>query len=148
MPALKYNLPPPYQINTPTAKLISFNDVALSNTDPELPCTEPMGMQSYFITDAQIESSSNYGAWLAQNSRLLSTINAWRPSNDKTDQWISVNLYRQTQVAAVVLQGAYGRNWWVETYQVAYSLDNDFDNFEFVKDESGKPEASNGINFN
>ena len=118
------------------------------NTDPEIPCTEPMGMQSYFITDAQIESSSNYGAWLAQNSRLLSTINAWRPSNDNTDQWISVNLYRQTQVAGVVLQGAYGKNWWVETYKVAYSLDNDFDNyFEFVKDESGNPEASNVINF-
>ena len=105
-------------------------------------------MQSYFITDAQIESSSYKNPWLAKNSRLMSTINAWRPSNDNTGQWISVNLYRQTQVAGVVLQGAHGKNWWVETYQVAYSLDNDFDNFEFVKDESGNPEASNVIGFN
>ena len=79
-------------------------------------------MQNYFITDTQIESSSNYDAWLAQNSRLLSTISAWRPSNDNTDQWISVNLYRQTQVAGVVLQGAYGNNWWVKTIQSCLQL--------------------------
>ena len=115
--------------------------VVLLSTDPELQCTEPMGMQSYFITDAQIESSSNYGDWLAQKSRLLSEINAWRPSSDKTDQWISVNLYRQTQIAGVVLQGAYGNNWWVKTYKVAYSLDNEDKHFEFVKDESGNPEV-------
>ena len=98
-------------------------------------------MQSYFITDAQIESSSNYGAWLAQKSRLLSEINAWRPSNDNTDQWISVNLYRQTQVTGVVLQGAYGKNWWVKTYKVAHSLDNEDKHFEFVEDEFGDPEV-------
>ena len=105
-------------------------------------------MQSYFITDGQIESSSNNGAWVTQNSRLLSPINAWRPSNDNTDQWIGVNLYRQTQVTGVVLQGDYGNNSWVKTYKVAYNLDNDFDNyFELVKDEFGKPEASSEINF-
>ena len=105
-----------------------------------------MGMQSHFITDARIESSSNYGAWLAQNSRLLSTINAWRPNTDDTDEWISVNLYRQTQVTGVVLQGDYVYNWWVKTYKVAYSLDNEDSHFEFVKDEFGNPEASSDIN--
>ena len=105
-------------------------------------------MQNYYITDTQIESSSNYGAWLAKNSRLLSTINAWRPSNDNTDQWISVNLYRQTQVTGVVLQGAYDNHWWVETYKIAYSLGNDFDNhFEFVEDVSGIPEVCFEIYF-
>ena len=107
---------------------------------------EPMGMHNYFIADAQIESSSNNGNWLAQNSRLMSTTNAWRPNIDNTNQWISVNLYRQTQVAGVVLQGDYGSNWWVKTYKVAYSFDNDFDNyFEFVEDEMGNAEVSNEI---
>ena len=104
-----------------------------------------MGMKNEHITEAQIESSSHNSAWLAQNSRLLSTINAWRPSNDNTDQWISVNLYRQTQVTGVVLQGAYGNNWWVKTYKIAYSLDNN--NFVFVKDEMENPEVSNDIHF-
>ena len=105
-------------------------------------------MRSHFITDIQIESSSNYENWFSHNARLLSTINAWRPSNNGTDQWISVNLYRQTQVAGVVMQGAHSNNWWVKTYKVAYSLDNDFDNYtEFVKNEFGKPEASNDNNF-
>ena len=106
-------------------------------------------MQNNHITDAQIAASSSYeNPWLAQNSRLLSKINAWRPSNDNTDQWISVNLYRQTQVTGVVLQGDYGSNWWVKTYKVAYSLDNDFDNnFEFVKDESQNPEVGIEVYF-
>ena len=110
-------------------------------TGPELPCMELMGMENEFITDAQIESSSNYGTRLPQYSRLLSKINAWRPSKDNTDQWISVNLYRQTQVVGVVLQGAYDKSWWVKTYKVAYSLDNKDNHFEFVKDEFGNPEV-------
>ena len=104
-------------------------------------------MQSYFITDAQIEGSSNNGAWLAQNSRLLSTINAWRPIKDNRDQWISVNLYRQTQVTGVIIQGAYDNTWWVKTYKVAFSLDNEDSNFEFVKDEYGISEVCNEICF-
>ena len=99
-------------------------------------------MQSYFIRDEQIESSSVYTSWLTSYSRLLSTINAWRPRYNHTDQWISVNLYRQTQVTGIVLQGAYGNNWWVTTYVVAYSLDNNFDTYsEFVQDEYGNTEV-------
>ena len=110
-------------------------------TGPKLPCTEPMGMEDDFITDNQIESSSNSGNWHIQNPRLLSEIIAWRPSSDDTNQWISVNLYRQTQVAGVVLQGAYGKNWWVKTYKVAYSLDNKEIPYEIVKDEFGNQEV-------
>ena len=99
-------------------------------------------MQNSRITDAQVASSSYKNPWLAQIFRLFSTINSWKTYPNNTDQWVGVNLYRQTQVTGVVLQGAYGNNWWVKTYKVAYSLDNDFDNhFEFVKDESGNPEV-------
>ena len=96
-------------------------------------------MQNNLIIDAQIASSSYENPWLAQNARLFSTINSWQPHPNDTDEWISVNLYRQTQVTGVVLQGDYGNNWWVETYKVAYSLDND--NFSFVEDESGNLEV-------
>ena len=118
-------------------------------TDPELPCTEPMGMQNDYITDEQIESISVYSSWSAQNSRLNSKINSWRPIDyHSANQWISVNLYRQTQVTGVVVQGDFGNNWWVETYKVSYNLDNDFSNyFEFVKDESGNPEVCIEIYF-
>ena len=102
-----------------------------------------MGMQDGYIRDAQIESILTYSHWYAQNSRLFSTINSWRPYYyHSANRWISVNLYRQTQVTGVVLQGDYVNSWWVKTYKVIYSLDNNFDNyFEFVKDESGNPEV-------
>ena len=114
---------------------------------PDLPCTEPLGMQNSHIIDAQIASSSYENPWLARNSRLFSKINSWKPYPNNTDQWISVNLHRQTQVTGVVLQGDYGNSWWVKTYKVAYSLDNDFDNhFEFVKDDFENPEVCTEIN--
>ena len=100
-------------------------------------------MQDGYITDAQIESISVYSYRYAKNSRLFSTINSWMPVHyTSANRWISVNLYRQTQVTGVVLQGDYGNNWWVKTYKVEYNLDNNFNNyFEFVKDESGNPEV-------
>ena len=104
-------------------------------------------MQNGYITDAQIASSSYTNPWLAQNARLLSAINSWKPYPNTTDQWISVNLYRQTQVTGVVLQGDHGNNWWVETYKVAYSLDNKDSHFEFVEDEFGDPEVCIDICF-
>ena len=104
-------------------------------------------MQNGHITDAQIASSSYTNPWFARNARLFSTINSWKTYPNNTDQWIGVDLYRQTQVTGVVLQGDFGNNWWVKTYKVAYSLDNDDRHFEFVKDESGNPEVRIQIYF-
>ena len=100
---------------------------------PPVLCTDPLGVEGGNITDIQLSASSTSGSYIAANARLNQPDGGWvAASNDQT-QWLAINLYRQHQVTAVVLQGKEDLDQWVTTYHVEYSTDGV--SWSYVKDE-------------
>ena len=101
-------------------------------------------MESRVISDTQITSSSDLSdtstaiyARLNQNNGIES---AWIAATNDTSQWIEVNMYRQTVVTGVNMQGNPSFDQWVTRYKVEFSLDHIM--WEYVPDESGIFEVS------
>ena len=114
---------------------------------PTLPCIDPLGMESGVISDTQITSSSDLSetstaiyARLNQLGEKNGTEGAWVAATNDKNQWIEVNLYRQTVVTGVNMQGNPSSDKWVTRYKVEFSLDHAV--WEYVPDENGVLEVS------
>ena len=104
-------------------------------------------MESGIISDTQISSSSDLSdtstaiyARLNQLSEKNGTKGMWIAANNDKNQWIEVNLYRQTVVTGVNIQGNPSPDNWVSKYKVEYSLDHV--TWDFVSDENEISEVS------
>ena len=100
----------------------------------------PLGMESGVILDTQISSSSDLSdtstAIYARfnYSGISGTDGAWIAANDDKNQWVEVNLYRQTVITGVNMQGNPSSDKWVTRYKVEFSLDHAL--WEYVPDEN------------
>ena len=104
-------------------------------------------MESGVISDIQITSSSELSdtstAIYARFNRLREingTDGAWIAATSDKNQWVEVNLYRQTVVTGVNIQGNPSSDKWVTKYKVEFSLDHAM--WEYVLDENGIKEVS------
>ena len=114
-----------------------------------MPCIEPLGMENGTITDSQIESSGDFSAiHIAAYGRLNLYVDGvtqgWIPASYlRANEWLQINLYRQTLITGIVMQGQYRGSYniahWTTTYKVSTSLDNKL--WEFVTDENGVVEV-------
>ena len=92
-------------------------------------CTEPLGMESGLIKDAQITASSQYDANHAAIQARLNFLagggkaGGWSTRSNNPSQWIQIDLGRYTKVTQVVTQGRNAYNQWVTKYKLQYSED-------------------------
>ena len=114
---------------------------------PILPCMDPLGMESGVISDIQITSSSKLSdtssaiyARFKQRGESSGTEDAWIAATNDKNQWVEVNLYRQTVVTGVNMQGNPFSDKWVTRYKVEFSLDHAL--WKYVPDENGIVEVS------
>ena len=97
---------------------------------PILPCIDPLGMESGVISDTQITSSDLSDTSTAiyarfnQRGEIDGTDGAWIAAVNDKNQWVEVNLYRQTHITGVNLQGNPSSDKWVTRYKIEFSLDH------------------------
>ena len=104
-------------------------------------------MESGVISDTQITSSSELSdtsiAIYARFNKLGGIINgtegAWIAATNDKNQWVEVNLYRQTVVTGVIIQGNPFSDKWVTKYKVEFSLNHTI--WEYVIDGKGSLEV-------
>ncbi|XP_072182289.1 uncharacterized protein [Diadema setosum] len=105
-------------------------------------CRDPRGMENGVIRDAMITASSVLSKdYSPDKARLYSTATergpigpGWVPAVSDTDQWIQVDMEEVTIFSGLQTQGSLDNDYWVESYQVAYS--NDTSSWTYVQ-ESG-----------
>ena len=104
-------------------------------------------MESGVISDRQITSSNELSdKSTATNARFKQlaanngTEGAWIAVTNDKNQWVEINLYRQTLVTGVNMQGNPSSDKWVTRYKVEFSLDHA--KWEYVPDENGMIEVS------
>ena len=104
---------------------------------------DPLGMESGVISDSQISSSDlsyTSTAIYARLNQVNGTDGAWVAANDDKNQWVEVNLYRQTVITGVNMQGNPFSDKRVTRYKVEFSLDHSM--WEYVPGENGITEVS------
>ena len=104
-------------------------------TAPVLPCMNSLGMESGIILDTQITSSSDLSGTSTALFARFDTAGAWIAAIDDKNQWVEVNLYRQTIITGVNMQGNPSSDKWVTKYKVQFSLDHTV--WKYVPDEYG-----------
>ena len=104
-------------------------------------------MESGVISNTQITSSSELSdnstaiyARLNQLSESNGAGSAWIAATNDHYQWVEVNLYRQTVLTGVKMQGNPFFDKWVTRYKVKFSLDHA--EWEYVSAENGITEVS------
>ena len=94
-----------------------------------LACQEPLGMESRFISDAQISASSQYdGNHAAVQARLhykagIFKHGAWSALVNNQNQWLQVDLGAAISVQGIATQGRSNYGQWVTAYKLEYSID-------------------------
>ncbi|TNM90853.1 EGF-like repeat and discoidin I-like domain-containing protein 3 isoform X2 [Takifugu flavidus] len=108
-------------------------------------CSEPLGMKSRLISDAQISASSSFRTWgidsftwHPQFARLdkHGKTNAWSPVHNNRSEWIQVDLEKTKRISGIITQGAkdFGVVQFVSVFKVMYS--NDGESWNTVKEEN------------
>ncbi|XP_022782671.1 uncharacterized protein LOC111323557 [Stylophora pistillata] len=92
-------------------------------------CSDPLGMESGLIKDAQIKASTE---WDANHAAIQGRLNflavpgkagSWSARHNDVNQWIQVDLLAYTKVTQIVTQGRNAFAQWVTTYLLQYSGD-------------------------
>ena len=119
----------------------------LSFAAPTVPCMNPLGIESGVISDTQITSSSDLSdtstaiyARFNHSCEISGRDGTWIAGANDKNQWVEVNLYRQTVITGVNMQGNPSSDKWVTRYKVEFSLDHAL--WEYVPDENGTTEVS------
>ena len=106
-------------------------------------------MENGTITNSQITASgyisATYQPAYARLNRYDEGVKqGWIPSSyTSTNQWLLIDLHRQTLITGIVMQGQYRGSYssphWTRTYRVLKSLDNT--NWQYVTDENAVTEV-------
>ena len=95
-----------------------------------LGCADPLGLENFKITAAQISASSQYSGTHAPNQGRLhfkgggSYSGSWSAGTNNPSQWFQIDLRVATNVTFVATQGRHGnRNQRVTQYKLQYSQD-------------------------
>ncbi|CAL1594873.1 unnamed protein product [Knipowitschia caucasica] len=116
-------------------------------------CSEPLGLQSRLISDAQFSASSTFRTWgldsftwRPEYARLdkQGKTNAWSPATSDQNQWIQVDLGSLKKVTGIITQGAkdFGHIHFVTAFKLAHS-DNGED-WTIVKNKKGQDKVFAG----
>ena len=90
-------------------------------------CFVPLGMQDGRITKSRVRASSMYNRYYGPyNARLQarnygSTRGAWVARIRNTQQWIQIDLEKDTTLKGLATQGRYDANQYVKSYVITYS---------------------------
>ncbi|XP_072292231.1 EGF-like repeat and discoidin I-like domain-containing protein 3 isoform X1 [Eucyclogobius newberryi] len=95
-------------------------------------CSEPMGLRSRLVSDAQISASSSFRTWgldsftwKPEYARLdkQGKTNAWTPASNDQNQWIQVDLGSSKKLTGIITQGAkdFGHIQFVTEFKVSCS---------------------------
>ncbi|XP_078573147.1 uncharacterized protein LOC144859992 [Branchiostoma floridae x Branchiostoma japonicum] len=99
-------------------------------------CFEPLGMESGWIHISQISASSadefygpdrsrlNNNASIASDGGTHAARGNWRAAVTNADQWLQVSFLVEVVIKAVVVQGSFDAQEWVQTYILLYSNDS------------------------
>ncbi|XP_077567009.1 lactadherin-like isoform X2 [Stigmatopora nigra] len=110
-------------------------------------CSEPMGMKSRLVSDAQITASSAFRTWGIEAftwhphyARLdkQGKTNAWTAAINSKSEWLQVDLQSPKKLTGIITQGAkdFGNIQFVSAFKVAYS--DDGWSWKTVQDETTK----------
>ena len=95
-----------------------------------LECTEPIGLHSDVILDAQLSASSSYstkhGPWNARLSRTKAP-GGWSSGKNDKKQWLQVLFKSDTKITGIATQGRHhvSRKEWVTNYTLEYKTHGD-----------------------
>ena len=104
-------------------------------------------MESGEITDAQLSSSSQRGAFYGpSNARLnrvagFSNSGGWSAFSNDANQWLQVNLLSQKEITGLRTQGRQDADEWVSKYRVQTSVDGVF--WQYVTDANSQTQVRN-----
>eukprot|EP00058_Branchiostoma_floridae_P009584 XP_002595072.1 hypothetical protein BRAFLDRAFT_90181 [Branchiostoma floridae] len=99
-------------------------------------CFEPLGMESGWIHISQISASSadefygpdrsrlNNNASIASDGGTHAARGNWRAAVTDAEQWLQVSFLEEVVIKAVVVQGSFDAQEWVQTYILLYSNDS------------------------
>ncbi|XP_030849758.1 thrombospondin-1 [Strongylocentrotus purpuratus] len=115
----------------------------------EYDCRDTRGMANGVIQEAQLSSSSEMNQkYDADRARLnlkpdpdIPAGSGWIPASSNTNHWIQVDMEEVTIFSEVLTQGSNDMEYWVETFQVAFS--NDTSSWSYIL-ENGSATAENG----
>ena len=99
------------------------------STGPLLPCQEKLGVESGSIIDDRLQSSSDQSNGAAKQQWRLKQVSnpgvpgGWVALDSDNHTWLQINLYRQTPITGVIVQGREDVDQWVSSYKVQTSLD-------------------------
>lgn len=86
-------------------------------------CNSELGMQSYWIQNADITASSIRDVSHDPGQARLHGNGAWMPLIQDTKQFLQIYFKDETNVSAVAVQGHPNSEYWVTKYSLSYSLD-------------------------
>ena len=105
-------------------------------------------MENGTITNSQITASGKISAIYQPAYARLNLYDegvkqGWIPYYKNTNQWLLIDLHRQTLITGIVMQGQFRRSYsspyWTRTYRVSISLD--YTHWQYVTDENDVTEV-------
>ena len=99
------------------------------STGPLLPCQEKLGIENGSIIDDRLQSSSDLSnggdkqRWRLNQVPKPGVPGGWVALESDKQPWLQINLYRQTPITGVIVQGREDEDQWVTSYKVNTSLD-------------------------
>ncbi|KAG5274102.1 hypothetical protein AALO_G00159210 [Alosa alosa] len=107
-------------------------------------CSEPLGIKSRLISDAQMSASSTFRTWGIEAftwhphyARLdkQGKTNAWSAASNSRSEWLQVDLKSPKRITGIITQGAkdFGSVQFVSAFKVTYSSDGQ--SWTVIKDE-------------
>ena len=108
-------------------------------TGEELSCRELLGMKNKDIHTSQISQSESYLDGIGYGSRLDRASGEWYPTDPLEDNWLQVDLLRQTIITGLITQGSSDLDHYLTGYKVITSLDGF--NWDNVTDADGEFEV-------
>ena len=89
----------------------------------ESSCDSELGMQTYWIQDAEITASSIRDIVHDPGQARLHGNGAWMPQIQDSNQFLQIHFEDETNVSAVAIQGHPKNEHWVSKYSLSFSMD-------------------------
>ena len=98
-------------------------------TGPLLPCHEKLGVEIGYVTDDQLQSSSDLSEGAGKQQWRLNQVpepgvpGGWVALHSDKQPWLQIDLYKPTAITGVIVQGREDEDQWVTSYKVQTCLD-------------------------
>ncbi|KAF5904016.1 retinoschisin-like, partial [Clarias magur] len=111
---------------------------------PECPYHRPLGFESGAVTSHQISCSNEdqytgwFSSWIPDKARLNNQGFgcSWLSKYQDTNQWLQIDLLKETVVSGILTQGRCDADEWITKYSVQYRTNENL-NWIYYKDQTG-----------